>query len=767
MTKISPINFFAALRSTLLSAALATCMFSQVEAQTTLVPVWSDITFAPNPAAGQPSFSNDGKEVLMWSPNSFEVYELPTATFPGGPLCLQTINTGSITSACMNGDGTVLYSVNSSLIYSYNIAARTQSQLPIALDAGTGARMMKVSKDGTKLLFVATDTLTNKDQISLYSIPGYAPLAQFDYAPGTTASIDFLGTANLLASGPTVYDLKGNVVGSSGTDTFPAVASLDGKSVYTWTIQSGIGSTPTLSAYPAGSLTPNWTAPIPSQAVAYGKYCLSSDGKALFFLSSPQGQGWSVIGFNTANGKALDSTLTVSIPSNMPFLASSPAGADLLLGPPSDVSYYAAYPYAYLYSANTSNGACTMLASLFEGQVSGSTFTAGKFTAKSSDQAAISIDELQTDNSVKTTVRNSDTGSVIGTLPVSGAVLDPTGQYFGVISSGGLTVFNVSSNLPKASYSAGRSFVQWGGSTLLTDSGGDPIALALGSTALTEINPFPYTQSVRLSPDGATLASKYGSTTTLYNVADAKVIGTETSPSNPVAVYIGKGVLVLQTASYGVNGPPTNTCQLYSYTATGITLLRTISIAVGTGSDSRGGYQVGGALSQDGKYLAIASAYLDNGLAPLISSTIRIYSVSTGNLIDRWDNQYLPDFGSFVFGVDDATLTWTCNGGVVSAPVGLQLRSFVVSPSSVVGGHPSEATIVLTSPAPAGGKKITLISTSAVTLPTSVTVPAGATSYSFSVPTNPVKKTVYAPITAALTPFAKTETLAITPAAAN
>src|SRR2546425_10687720 len=64
----------------------------------------------------------------------------------------------------------------------------------------------------------------------------------------------------------------------------------------------------------------------------------------------------------------------------------------------------------------------------------------------------------------------------------------------------------------------------------------------------------------------------------------------------------------------------------------------------------------------------------------------------------------------------------------------LPLSSVTLNPTSVVGGNPSTGTVTLTAPAPAGGAVVTLVSTGAVaSVPASVTVPAGATSATFTV----------------------------------
>ena len=78
-----------------------------------------------------------------------------------------------------------------------------------------------------------------------------------------------------------------------------------------------------------------------------------------------------------------------------------------------------------------------------------------------------------------------------------------------------------------------------------------------------------------------------------------------------------------------------------------------------------------------------------------------------------------------------------------------QLSALSVSPGSVVGGSTATATVALAAPAPADGALVTIFDDSAATsVPSSVTVPAGASSYSFSIPSVPVSTRNLATITA-------------------
>lgn len=101
-----------------------------------------------------------------------------------------------------------------------------------------------------------------------------------------------------------------------------------------------------------------------------------------------------------------------------------------------------------------------------------------------------------------------------------------------------------------------------------------------------------------------------------------------------------------------------------------------------------------------------------------------------------------------------------------SAPASLSTVS--VSPTSVTGGSSATGTVRLTSAAPTGGFPVSLSSSSGTaTLPSSATVPAGATSASFPISTSAVAASTPVTITAGAGGVVRTATLTVTPPAAS
>ena len=93
------------------------------------------------------------------------------------------------------------------------------------------------------------------------------------------------------------------------------------------------------------------------------------------------------------------------------------------------------------------------------------------------------------------------------------------------------------------------------------------------------------------------------------------------------------------------------------------------------------------------------------------------------------------------------TTTFTVNPPPVTGPA---LASLTLSRTSIVGGFPFDATVTISAPAPAAGITVSLTSSNAgiVTVPATVTIPAGATSKSVTLATSSVRRENTVTITA-------------------
>src|SRR5467141_2026555 len=102
-----------------------------------------------------------------------------------------------------------------------------------------------------------------------------------------------------------------------------------------------------------------------------------------------------------------------------------------------------------------------------------------------------------------------------------------------------------------------------------------------------------------------------------------------------------------------------------------------------------------------------------------------------------------------------------------SAAPALSLSSLALNPTSVAGGNSSTGTVTLSGPAPAGGAQVALSSsnTAVATVLSSVAVPAGATSATFTVSTSAVSASTTVTISGSYGGAARSASLTVTPAA--
>jgi hypothetical protein len=117
---------------------------------------------------------------------------------------------------------------------------------------------------------------------------------------------------------------------------------------------------------------------------------------------------------------------------------------------------------------------------------------------------------------------------------------------------------------------------------------------------------------------------------------------------------------------------------------------------------------------------------------------------------------------------DSAVITATWNGSTQEAAITVSpaaLTSLALSPTRVAGGTTSRGTVTLNGRAPAGGAVVSLVSDNrtVVTIPASVTIPAGATGASFNIATKSVTAQTAVFISANYAGVTKSATLTVTP----
>jgi len=155
------------------------------------------------------------------------------------------------------------------------------------------------------------------------------------------------------------------------------------------------------------------------------------------------------------------------------------------------------------------------------------------------------------------------------------------------------------------------------------------------------------------------------------------------------------------------------------------------------GATTQGTVTLAAAAPAGGANVALASS---NPAIATVPSSIAIAAGSTSGA-----------FTVTAVAAGSATITASFNGGSGQSPAltvtrGAALASITLSAATVVGGNTVNATAALTAAAPDGGAVISLSSADPVTVPPSVTVPAGATTTTFTILTRAVGGTIAATI---------------------
>ncbi len=176
---------------------------------------------------------------------------------------------------------------------------------------------------------------------------------------------------------------------------------------------------------------------------------------------------------------------------------------------------------------------------------------------------------------------------------------------------------------------------------------------------------------------------------------------------------------------------------------------------------------------------SVGTIRLFNGVAPEPGTVVSLSSSDTGVATVPATVTVQPDYRqeSFVISTLPVTavtqVTITASYGTVSktavlkvAPAEHSLVSMSLSEGKVLGGNPVKARVILNGPAPAGGATVALNSDSSVaSVPSSVTIPEGATDGAFTVTTTSVSTPATAQITATHSGVSQSASLRIYPIA--
>jgi hypothetical protein len=256
---------------------------------------------------------------------------------------------------------------------------------------------------------------------------------------------------------------------------------------------------------------------------------------------------------------------------------------------------------------------------------------------------------------------------------------------------------------------------------------------------------FNATYSISPSPTNGrgmmTVTSGTGGNVVIYMISPSKFVAISQNDPNPA-------VLDFELSSSAPAPPPPPTLSSLTLNPTSVT----------GGNSSTGTVTLSGAAPTGGATVALSSS---NGAASVPSSvfipagaTSATFTVSTSAVAA---STTVTIFATYSGTTQSASLTVT-----PAPPPPPTLSSLTLNPENVFGGQSSTGTVTLTGPAPAGGAQVFLSSSNgAARVPSSVTVPAGATGATFTVNTSFVLISTSATISATYNSTTQTATLGV------
>src|SRR5467141_3224874 len=254
---------------------------------------------------------------------------------------------------------------------------------------------------------------------------------------------------------------------------------------------------------------------------------------------------------------------------------------------------------------------------------------------------------------------------------------------------------------------------------------------------------FTATYSVSPSPTNGrrmmTVTSGTGGNVVIYMISPAKFVAISQSDPNPA-------VLDFELSSSAPASVSLSSLSLNPTTVTG-------------GNSSTGTVTLSGAAPAGGATVALSSSNTTVARTPpsvtvAAGATSATFTVSTSAVAA---STTVTISGTYSGATRSASLT------VTPAPPPLPtVSSLTLNPTNVFGGQSSTGTVTLTGPAPAGGAQVLLSSNNgAARVPSSVIVPAGATTATFTVNTSFVLISTSATISASYNGTTRTATLGI------
>jgi hypothetical protein len=262
-------------------------------------------------------------------------------------------------------------------------------------------------------------------------------------------------------------------------------------------------------------------------------------------------------------------------------------------------------------------------------------------------------------------------------------------------------------------------------------AGGAIVALSSGNTTVASV------------PPSVTVAA--GATTATFTVSTTAVAGSTTVTISATYGSATRSALLTVTPA----SPPPATLSSLSLNPTSVT----------GGNSSTGTVTLSGPAPAGGAQVALSSS---NTTVARVPSTVTVTAGATSASFTVSTSAVAASSTvniSAIYGGANKSASLTVTPAPPPPPT---LASLTLNPANVFGGQSSTGTVTLTGPAPAGGAQVFLSSSNgAARVPSSVIVPAGATSATFTVNTSFVLISTSATISATYNGTTRTATLSV------
>jgi hypothetical protein len=262
-------------------------------------------------------------------------------------------------------------------------------------------------------------------------------------------------------------------------------------------------------------------------------------------------------------------------------------------------------------------------------------------------------------------------------------------------------------------------------------AGGAIVALSSGNTTVASV------------PPSVTVAA--GATTATFTVSTTAVAGSTTVTISATYGSATRSALLTVTPA----SPPPATLSSLSLNPTSVT----------GGNSSTGTVTLSGPAPAGGAQVALSSS---NTTVARVPSTVTVTAGATSASFTVSTSAVAASSTvniSAIYGGANKSASLTVTPAPPPPPT---LASLTLNPANVFGGQSSTGTVTLTGPAPAGGAQVFLSSSNgAASVPSSVIVPAGATSATFTVNTSFVLISTSSTISASYNGTTQTATLGV------